>query len=160
MKNLKFLTIILASMFLLSACESALDGITTESGIEMEKSKQPEVRTVPFNAEFFTVRSYDAVLGECTEDPFFDYNLQRGSGNATHLGKFTTTMWFCGYNFDYKNGTGVFVAANGDELYFQIPTEGVVGHVIPFAHPFYEAYFQDPFTFSGGTGRFAGASGG
>ena len=70
------------------------------------------------------------------------------------------SLWFCGAVLDYKNGEGVFVAANGDELYFNVPSPGEVGHVLLFDHPFYEAMFQDPFSFIGGTGRFEGASGG
>lgn len=54
----------------------------------------------------------------------------------------------------YNNGEGVFIAANGDELYFTI--EGAVLHS---DHPDYNFEFQDPFTFTGGTGRFEGASG-
>ena len=69
-------------------------------------------------------------------------------------------MQFCGANLDYKNGEGVFVAANGDELYFNIPSDGVVGHILPYEHDLYEFQFQDPFMFTGGTGRFEGASGG
>lgn len=117
--------------------------------------------SIPFKSDFYTKRDYSNTGdGFCTEDPFLAFNYQVGGGNGTHLGKFVVTMGFCGDALDYKNGTGVFTAANGDELYVKIPSEGEVGHVIPFVHPLYEAYFQDPFSFNGGTGRFKDATGG
>lgn len=120
------------------------------------------MRAVPFKAKFYTKRNYDAIIGTCDEDPFLDYNYQVGEGTGTHLGKFTTEIFFCGNGFDYKNGEGVFVAANGDELYFLVPSPGEIGHIMPLPEPdpLYEFQFQDPFTFVGGTGRFEGASGG
>jgi hypothetical protein len=107
------------------------------------------------------VRNYDTVIGTCDEAPYLDYNHQKGEGTATHLGKFTTELFFCGGPSGYKNGEGTFVAANGDELWFSVPSPGEIGQVLPlpYADPLYEAYFQDPFTFTGGTGRFVGASG-
>ena len=68
-------------------------------------------------------------------------------------------MSFCGAGLAYKNGEGSFVAANGDELYFWVPSPDSIGHIIPYDHPFYEFQFQDPFMFNGGTGRFEGATG-
>ena len=127
----------------------------------METSKQIPVasRLCHFKADFYTLRNYDSV-GICTEDPYISFNYQVGEGNGTHLGRFTTTMSFCGAGFEYKNGVGVFVAANGDELYFWIPSPGEVGYIIPYVHPVYDFQFQDPFTFNGGSGRFEGTSGG
>ena len=46
-----------------------------------------------------------------------------GNGNISHLGKMTTRMEFCangGPTGPYGNGFGKFVAANGDELYFDL----------------------------------------
>lgn len=119
-------------------------------------------RTMPFKAKFFTKRNFDAVIGTCVEDDYPDYNYQVGEGKATHLGKFTAELFFCGGSDGYKNGEGKFVAANGDELYYLVPSPGEIGQVLPlpYVDPLYEAYFQDPFTFTGGTGRFEGASGG
>ena len=119
-------------------------------------------RSLPFKAEFYTKRNYDVVIGTCNEDPYLEYNYQLGEGTATHLGKITAELFFCGNGLDYKNGEGVFVAANGDELYVTAPAPDEIGHVLPlpYVDPLYEFYFQDPFTFVGGTGRFEGASGG
>ena len=147
---------------LVFSCSSDSDEIITSSDLKSQpltKSSNFKDKsvTIPFKSHFYTKRDYsNDGAGYCTEDPYLGFNYQVGAGNGTHLGNFTVTIQFCGAGFDYTNGEGVFVAANGDELYMAIVE---VGHVIPFEHPFYEAYFQDPFIFTGGTGRFEGASG-
>jgi hypothetical protein len=81
-----------------------------------------------------------------------------GSGNATHLGGFTYSYTVIIFLNPDNTGVGTlyytFVAANGDKLYsvgqgFGAPAPGLVdtNHVV-------EAH-----TVTGGTGRFAGASG-
>jgi len=126
----------------------------------------------PFKAKFFTVINPEEVglnEEECPTPPFIFFNVQEGSGEATHLGKFTTRITFCVDITDllddgtltgdesapYNNGKGVFTAANGDELFFDTS-----GAVVPSDNPDFDFEFQDPFIFTGGTGRFAGASGG
>jgi len=69
-------------------------------------------------------------------------------------------MTFCcdvttGY---YYNTVGSFVAANGDVLDFTIPE----GQIVPNDEDnsaYYQTKFNDPIIFTGGTGRFEGASG-
>jgi hypothetical protein len=77
-----------------------------------------------------------------------------GSGNATHLGRFTLTYEL---EVDFLThetfGSSVFTAANGDSLStditgFGTPTENPDVHSIVEVH-----------TITGGTGRFAGARG-
>jgi len=147
---------------LLSCDKSDEETITQEAALRGGQHANPgETRSVPFKAKFYTKRNYDVVLGTCDEAPFLEYNYQVGEGTATHLGKFTTEIYFCGNGFEYKNGVGVFVSANGDELHYLIPSPGEIGHImpLPIPDPLYEFYFQDPFTIVGGTGRFEGASG-
>jgi hypothetical protein len=171
MKTVKKLCVTILCLMLVGACEDSLDEQSLSDdqqneimSIQSKKSKgHKDMIKIPFKAKFFTTRSYeDGGEGKCTEDPYLGFNLQVGGGKGTHLGKFTTTMWFCGAGFDYKNGEGVFIAANGDELHFYVPSPEEVGHVLPveIVHPLYEFYFQDPFSFNGGTGRFEGATGG
>ncbi|HMB61455.1 MAG TPA: hypothetical protein VKN36_00180 [Eudoraea sp.] len=164
--NLLFLATIIG---LVLACEKSgveiLSNDTLLRGQEDSNNlagKKGGMRSIPFKAKFYTTRKYDVTIGTCDEAPYLDYNYQVGEGTGTHLGKFTTEIFFCGSGFDYKNGEGVFVAANGDELYFLVPSPGEIGHVVPlpYVDPLYEFQFQDPFTFIGGTGRFEGASGG
>lgn len=121
--------------------------------------------TIPFKAKFFT-EEVSLVLDDC--GPGIALNTQEGMGNATHLGQLTTRMVFC-FNlnpgpdfgaYDFKPGSenGHFVAANGDELWISVTGGQVIFD--PNLGPKYAAYFQDPFVFLGGTGRFEGATGG
>ena len=79
-----------------------------------------------------------------------------GSGNATHLGMFTNTgkVSFTpdasNPNILHPSGGGVFTAANGDKLNFVI----IVG-----ALDLTTGIGTGDFEFTGGTGRFANATG-
>ena len=169
MKTIRFSWIALLAMCLIFSCSNEqLDNSTTLELKTTKASKNSKTVTVPFKADFFTLRDY-SVSPDCSEyaseNPDEDFgapNYQVGGGKGTHLGKFTTIISFCGGpNFQYKAGEGVFVAANGDELYFNIPPAGEVGQIYQiFDDPYYELWFGDAFEFTGGTGRFAGATGG
>lgn len=159
------LLLTLFSICLIAACD------VNESDSELKEEQ--------FEASFFTdivINSEDPddpeasgpLKGGCTEEPFTFFNVQEGSGQATHLDNLFTRITFCVDTADlqddgtltgdestpYNNGQGIFKDANGDELHFTIE-----GAVLPSDHPDYDFEFQDPFTFTGGTGRFAGASG-
>lgn len=168
MKTTKILILSFLSLLIIGSCEQSLEEPTLPSEQEIEiVPGKADMRHMPFKAKFFTIKDKDASgNGACIESPYILFNFQGGEdekpgeGTGTHLGKFTTTMWFCGSNIDftYVNGQGEFVAANGDKLYFEIPTGEVKWLIEPF--PPYELYFKDQFFFTGGTGRFEGASGG
>jgi hypothetical protein len=93
-----------------------------------------------------------------TEIPWIMRNDETGEGQATHLGRFQFA------SVEYVNfidfpptvtvfGTFTMTAANGDELCGEYTTEGNVnmdGNL----------EIVGTFTFTGGTGRFAGATGG
>jgi acyl-coenzyme A thioesterase PaaI-like protein len=80
-----------------------------------------------------------------------------GSGNATHLGRYTVTYHIEVDNSDPNVGVSVgsltFVAANGDSISADGTGEGKPT-VIPGVNRIVEEY-----TITGGTGRFAGATG-
>ena len=72
------------------------------------------------------------------------------TGNATHLGRFTVTAdWTLALTGNF--GTSTWTAANGDELSTSFARRGVVE---PPTITFTETH-----TITGGTGRFANASG-
>ena len=104
-------------------------------------------RTVPFKAR------YDAHIVGVGPGLGCDARLfLEGAGIATHLGNFTITLGFCGRaDGTLDNGTGTFVAANGDLLYITFHGVSDGGH--PILH------FTSFVTFTGGTGRFDGATG-
>ena len=76
-----------------------------------------------------------------------------GSGVATHLGRFLAS-WLITVNISIdpspSTGTFEFIAANGDHLFADITGEGSGA---PLAH------VTECGTITGGTGRFAGATG-
>lgn len=164
MNHLKLTWIALISMSLIFSCSNEqLDEVNSSELETMRNAKGSQPVTVPFEAVFSTTKNVEqSELLDCSTAPYTAGNYQEGGGHATHLGNFTTVITFCGAGFLYNYGTGVFVAANGDELYFDIPTnpEGYGEVHLIFDDPFYEAFFDDQFQFTGGTGQFAGASGG
>ena len=119
------------------------------------EDKGPKTETVDFEADFFTVLvSFEEDAG-CTAPKNF-LNTQQGSGSATLVGNFTTQLTFCvnPATFEYENVQGSLVAENGDEMF--ITGEG---QVVPTEKEGYDLEFMDPFTITGGTGQFEGASG-
>lgn len=159
----------LAAMLILPACVGPLDPDATHLFALSRVSRSeagPSAVEVPFRAQFFTAGEGLAPDPAC--DPPRLLNTQVGEGQATHLGQFSIRITFCmdvsdlqddgqlteGESLPYEGGTGTLVAANGDELHIEIS-----GAVVPSDHPDFDFEFQDPFVFTGGTGRFAGASG-
>lgn len=77
-----------------------------------------------------------------------------GSGNATHLGRFTVT-----YEVDVNLlnrasiGSAHFIAANGDSIFTEFIGQGNPIEGSDFSH------IAETNTITGGTGRFAGATG-
>jgi hypothetical protein len=133
-----------------------------------------KIVTVPFKSNFYTKQD-GPMDTSCGSSGMF-LNNQMGEGNATHLGEFTTTMVFC-YNlnpqgpdpdsdypdtpyWEYTGGSGSFVAANGDELYFEMAGRVYILYFNPDDLENTDLRWDDPFIFTGGTGRFDGASGG
>lgn len=116
------------------------------------------LENLPFKATFqTTLVSLDPTSPDCSA-PHVALNTQAGGGTATHIGSFTTTITFCvdPATFEYVNGEGSLIAANGDEIFIAI----ALGQILPTTEPGYDLEFKDPFMITGGTGRFYGASGG
>jgi len=82
-----------------------------------------------------------------------------GTARITHLGKSVSVFEHCSQAdfstgiFTYQDGVITITAANGDELWGTYGN-GTAGFVSPTA-----VAWQDDFVLTGGTGRFAGASG-
>jgi len=115
--------------------------------------------SVPLKADFSVWDHSDYTDPYCGGFPVLFLTME-GDGNITHLGKMTTTMTFCNdvTTGHYYDTDVIFIAANGDELYASIPE----GQIVPNEEDnssYYQAKFNDPMIFTGGTGRFDGASG-
>ena len=114
---------------------------------------------VPFKARFSVWDHSDYTDMQCGGFPNFLLTME-GAGTATHLGKFTTRITFCVNVFtnEYWDTEGSLVAANGDELFIEIPTGQIVDNEGDDSD-YYQTKFNDPALFVGGTGRFEGATG-
>lgn len=90
--------------------------------------------------------------GRCAEGAIA-FQGHKFQGEGTHLGRFTMEASWCNYLTHYE-GVATIVAANGDELRFDFEN----GRILYIDPPI--IVYRDDFTFTGGTGRFASASGG
>jgi hypothetical protein len=93
-----------------------------------------------------------------TDDPFILRNDETAVGNATHLGKFAwEDIEYADFGVApgevHVTATFTMTAANGDQLYGEFVTVGVL--VDPET-----LVIHGEFRFTGGTGRFADATGG
>jgi len=157
--------------FLLLACSdhpvptevSAPDALSQALGSSADPGSG--MVAVPFKATFYTVAE-SFIPDYC--DPGVGLMTQVGEGEGTHLGRLTTRMVFCydlnpgptfgDYSFLPGPQNGYFEAANGDRIFVSVLSGKVIWD--PSLGPDYVAYWQDPFVITGGTGRFAGATGG
>jgi hypothetical protein len=111
-------------------------------------SPSPAGEQVPFKGSFagdVTVAGAPPILSVLVE----------GAGTATHLGRFTVDIpHFVDVRTRTAIGTYEFTAANGDKVY-----AAFTGIATPTATPGV-LYIEETATITGGTGRFAGATGG
>ena len=159
------------TLFLLFGCFACNDSPLLEPELEFAEleltAKNGRVPGGP--GEVLVAVPWKADLSVWNHSNYFDprcggypevFLTMKGHGNITHLGKINTEFTFCcnvftGYYWDTEV---VFVAANGDELYGEIP-EGQIYPNMGDNSDYYQTWFDDPGFFTGGTGRFAGASG-
>jgi len=106
----------------------------------------------PFRGTWVTAISppADPIPG-CDGDPTTGPFEIAGWGRATHMGN-TTYNSVSESDFINQCGSGSITAANGDQLFVEFGGD-VDASQLPFVT------FSGDFTFTGGTGRFAGASG-
>ena len=98
--------------------------------------------------------SFEGDVTHTPLDPPFDSVYVDATGNATHLGRFTLDI---PHVVNRANRTAIgsyeFEAANGDMVYADF-----TGQAMPTAIPGV-LYIEETATITGGTGRFAGATG-
>jgi len=165
MKTLKRLLFFIAGICLIIACSKSDHFWGDESlGNTLKDGKaKPLTVTVPFKTNAF-IYAYTAMYEDvslCGALPMMRI-IGDGSGTATHLGNFTTHVEFCcnietGVFGTPESTIGSFVAANGDELFYA--TWGQVNPRDENDPPYVLEKWDAPFLFTGGTGRFEGASG-
>jgi hypothetical protein len=144
----------LAATAVLAGCRGDIVGPTATSiPTVREVGPPPAVKYVPFKGSFNGTST--VAPGRCAVLT----NAISGTGQITHLGRFTTAQSHCidptGTDpLAFTNGIFTFTAANGDTIFGTYS-----GRLVPTATP---GLFQvdGVFTIEGGTGRFANASGG
>lgn len=110
-------------------------------------------KQVPFKAVFTFATSVPGDPSPCAQ---LRINVT-GGGTATHLGRFTTVQYQCTTFADPLSFTGgqyTFTAANGDTIFGTY-----TGRFVPIGTTGFFS-IDATFTIDGGTGRFAGATGG
>lgn len=170
--------LIVAAAFMFAGCDSGISSPDLEAASNGSRAllhARPGAppATIPLKGQFFTDRVQDDFPAPERCGPFdpengqFNLlNLQAGSGHLRGVGPVEVNFEFCidvADFFDngeldtgvpYFNGTGTFTARNGDQLFST--AEGIV---LPSDDPQFDFEFHDTQTFTGGTGRFAEASG-
>ena len=132
--------------------------VLTDMG-RVDPGDYPVTVEVPFKANFSVWDHSDYTDPRCGGFPVF-FLTMKGSGTVTHLGVITTEMTFCCNVLTgaYWDTEGSLLAANGDELFIEIPVGQIVLNTGDDA-AYYQTRFDDPAMFVGGIGGFEGASG-
>jgi hypothetical protein len=165
MKTTEKILFVAVCLGLFFSCSKS-DGMAEEIPDAKLKSAKLHEVTVPFKVKFYSVEAEEGNGSPCEglegNDTWVSAH-QIGEGTGTHLGKFSVDVTFCFCTAPdefgkYTNALFVFTAANGDELYGRIDQ----GLVVFFPEPDENnnvAVYNDLLEITGGTGRFAGASG-
>jgi hypothetical protein len=152
---MRYLTIYPISMVaVITAVALACDGsrvptAPVQSGEEVV-GRSSAARLVPFKGTFSAIGT--AAPGD--RCPALTVHIE-GTGTATHLGSLTTVQSHCVEppSLAFTNGEFTLTAANGDQLFGTYE-----GEFLPLEPPVFT--LDGRFTFTGGTGRFDGATGG
>lgn len=142
--------LVLCACVLATACAGGAPGSPTSPTGAAVGSAQTEARggaELPFHG------SLEAVEADVVAPPFLHVN-GTGSGTATQLGRFTSTFILT-VTLSTRSATGstTYIAANGDRL-----DATLVGQATSTTEP-NVASIQEVATITGGTGRFANATG-
>jgi hypothetical protein len=142
---------LLAAVFALG-CDAPGNPTAPSTSAEAARQTPSAVKQVPFKGVFNATGTAAVIPGD--RCPVLTVHIV-GPGTATHLGRLTTDQSHCAEptSLAFTDGEFTLTAANGDELrgtYF--------GDFVPLEPPLFT--IDGHFTFTGGTGRFAGATGG
>ncbi len=152
MRRLKIPAVLLATL-LAAACVQ--DGPTAPGADTLgpQFARAAAVKLVPFKATYHTQAGFTPVAPEVCPTGLAD--ITAGGGQATHLGRFTGETFSC-INLETLQSTQgrfTFTGADGSQVTGTFELQGT-----PLSETLIA--FEGPFTITGGTRRFAGASGG
>jgi hypothetical protein len=133
-------------------CDPSADPTAPSTSAGSDRGAAQGVKQVPFTGTF----SGTGTAAALPEDrcPVLTVEIL-GTGNATHLGRYTTEQSHCAAppSLAFTDGEFTFTAASGDQIrgtYF--------GEFVPLDPPLFT--IDGHFSITGGTGRFTGATGG
>jgi len=134
-------------------CDRSADLTAPSTFARSDRVAAQVVKQVPFKVTFNATSTADDV----PEDDCLLTVEVHGTGPSTHLGRLTVDQSNCaaplGTTFAITDGEFTLTAANGDRI---VGTYS--GELVPLAPPLFS--IDGPFTITGGTGRFTGATGG
>lgn len=135
-----------------TGCDRAPSALTGPVA-DFQAQRSAAERQVPFRTSSYVFNAIAAVPEPECNAPGESRRYLVGEGSATRLGSYTVELSFCaraGGILD--DGLGTFVAADGDQLHFTFDGKSA------FAPPFSLSFISYS-VFTGGTGRFDGATG-
>ena len=143
----------LALLLVLSAgCDQARPTVTGPD-IALRAQRSVAEQLVPFKTSSYSFHVIAVVPEPGCNATGESRRYLTGEGTATRLGSYTVSLSFCSRaGGTLTDGRGTFIAANGDLLDFTF--EGTSAFVPPFTLSF--TSYAD---FTGGSGRFDGATG-
>lgn len=160
MERIRFAWLALAAILALAACQSVseIDGVALTA--EVDTKIEALAVTTPFKGwydwfviDFVWPVDSDLTFGGRCETPSDYLNRSEGPGRFNHMGRVTFTNDHCTQlATGMHNGVMAFVAPDGSSV-----VTTFTGYGIPEAAAY---VFVTDFTIVGGTGRFAGATGG
>ena len=170
MKNLLKFILSLTLVFSFTACDQAedpdlIDGVAAKYSM----SDEDKMATLGFNIKLFGTYEYqgpDFEGDKCGlyQDTGFVLVINTGVGTGTHFKKVTSYFEFCVNPMTGTYPENDYLIAyledeDGDQLFVEVAGQVLPGRVAGMPD-FALSYFKDPFTITGGTGKFEGASGG
>lgn len=159
MKHLKASLIILAALSLIISCGRSDKSSKKESA----KKGNAEMVTLPFEINALGNYVYfgpDTLPEPKCGEPLSAWRvIVDGNGSGTPMGEFTIHFDFCGdEQNNYGNTYGFLLTTVGDTLFLSCAGQVIDGKLDD--HPaFVTSYWKDPFTITGGTGVYEGATG-
>ena len=164
----------MGALLLLTACETSNENEVYDAVYLKNKASNnelaSEMKTLGFNVTLYGTYEYQGpdMSGEkcgLFEDTGLVLVRNTGVGNGTHFKKVRSFFEFCvrpvaGGGGTYPEGyiDAYFEDEDGDLLFLEVAGQVFPGR-LPGMPSFALSYFKDPFTITGGTGKFEGASG-
>lgn len=152
----KLIGLLISGIAVTMSCTNDAPTLPDSTGIAEDATlaKRGEANPRPFKARLEGQSAEPGDPNRC--NPLITVGLE-GTGNATHLGRFTAVQSQCIDPTNpgvFTDGQFVWTAANGDEVHGTY-----AGELIPTNE---NSLFliENPFFFNGGTGRFENAAGG